>query len=126
MGSYGSSELPPLLIMALGSTVASSTITCVHVTHCCDLQVPLQGATAGRADDDTQDGAAQSGDARQPAEGEEDTDQWVQCERCKRWRVVPDEHWQEVSADEGSAWLCENALWDVLDKPPHEPACDPA
>lgn len=25
-----------------------------------------------------------------------DTDQWVQCDRCRSWRIVPDEGWPSV------------------------------
>ena len=25
--------------------------------------------------------------------------QWVQCDRCRTWRIVPDEHWPAVEAD---------------------------
>ena len=27
------------------------------------------------------------------------TDQWVQCDRCRTWRIVPDQHWPAVEAD---------------------------
>jgi hypothetical protein len=29
----------------------------------------------------------------------EATDQWVQCDRCRTWRIVPDQHWPSVEAD---------------------------
>ena len=82
----------------------------------------VQGAADDR-DDDAQNGPARSGNGERAAEGDEATDQWVQCERCKLWRVVPDEYWQEVSTDEGSAWLCESAAWDVTALTPHKAAC---
>ena len=28
-----------------------------------------------------------------------ETDQWVQCDRCRTWRVVPAQHWPSVEAD---------------------------
>lgn len=53
-------------------------------------------------------------------------DQWVQCERCKTWRMVPPERWADVEADEREDWLCEYASWPVAQFPPHKPACAPA
>ena len=49
---------------------------------------------------------------------------WVQCSRCERWRVVPDEHWGPIdAAAEDADWFCESAPWDVAKFEPFEPAC---
>jgi hypothetical protein len=48
----------------------------------------------------------------------------VQCSRCERWRVVPDEHWAAIdAADEDADWFCEMAPWDVSKFEPFDPAC---
>ena len=36
-------------------------------------------------------GAAAAGGAAAPAGG--GTDQWVQCDRCRSWRIVPESAW---------------------------------
>lgn len=51
------------------------------------------------------------------------TDQWVQCDRCKTWRVVPPEQWPAVEADDREEWLCEYATWAVVKYAPFKPAC---
>jgi hypothetical protein len=56
-------------------------------------------------------------------EGTSATDQWVQCDRCRTWRVVPPEDWPAVEADERDDWLCEYATWDVAKYSPFKPAC---
>ena len=33
------------------------------------------------------------------AAAEPATDQWVQCDRCRTWRIVPDSEWPKVEAD---------------------------
>ncbi len=40
-------------------------------------------------------------DSKAPAAAaaEPETDQWVQCDRCRTWRVVPAQHWPSVEAD---------------------------
>ena len=72
--------------------------------------------------DDVENGEALLEGEEVPVEGEE-TEQWVECDRCKLWRVVPDAHWQDVQADKRSSWLCEYAQWDLEGWPPHKPAC---
>ncbi|KAL4433705.1 hypothetical protein ABPG75_000146 [Micractinium tetrahymenae] len=51
-------------------------------------------------------------------------DEWVQCDRCEVWRLVPGEWAQAVRDDTRQEWLCEYAQWDVASQPPHKPACD--
>ena len=53
----------------------------------------------------------------------EGTDQWVQCDRCRTWRIVPDEHWPAVEADDRDVWYCEYATWDVTQLTPYTPSC---
>lgn len=55
-----------------------------------DGVAPAAEAAAGAA----AGGDAAGGDAAEPA-----TDQWVQCDRCRTWRIVPDAEWPEVEAD---------------------------
>ena len=88
-------------------------------------------------------------DAEAEAEAEVGADQWVQCDRCrtqtccsedlriakrpacllhrcKTWRVVPPEDWEDVQADERPTWLCEyadEAGWDLTKTEPFTPAC---
>lgn len=57
------------------------------------------------------------------APGLEPSDQWVQCERCQMWRLVPNEWWAEVQADDRDEWHCEDAQWDVRATHPHAPPC---
>ena len=58
-----------------------------------------------------------------PVNGTSATDQWVQCDRCRTWRVVPPELWPEVEADDREDWLCEYAAWDVSKFAPFKAAC---
>ena len=44
-------------------------------------------------------GAAAAAAAAAEATAEPVTDQWVQCDRCRTWRIVPDQHWPSVEAD---------------------------
>lgn len=44
-------------------------------------------------------GASAAADAAEAAAAAEATDQWVQCDRCRTWRIVPDQHWPSVEAD---------------------------
>ena len=44
-------------------------------------------------------GAAAAAAAAAEATAEPATDQWVQCDRCRTWRIVPDQHWPSVEAD---------------------------
>lgn len=57
------------------------------------------------------------------APGLEPSDQWVQCERCQTWRLVPNEWWAAVQADDRDEWHCEDAQWDVRATHPHLPPC---
>lgn len=57
-----------------------------------------------------------------PKEGA-DTDQWVQCDRCRTWRVVPPENWPAVEEDDREDWLCDYATWDVSKFTPFKEAC---
>lgn len=56
---------------------------------------------------------------QEPAE----TDHWVQCDRCRTWRIVPDASWPAVEADTRDSWFCEWATWDVRLSVPHNPPC---
>lgn len=49
---------------------------------------------------------------------------WVQCSRCETWRVVPDEHWPRVEADEREDWFCEDAWWDIATMEPFTGPCE--
>ena len=33
------------------------------------------------------------------AAADPETEQWVQCDRCRTWRVVPGQHWPSLEAD---------------------------
>jgi hypothetical protein len=55
--------------------------------------------------------------------GLQPSDQWVQCERCQTWRLVPNEHWQAVQEDEREEWRCEDAQWALTASQPFTPAC---
>src|SRR5690348_9602491 len=57
--------------------------------------------------------AEASGAASVAAAATAGTDQWVQCDRCGTWRIVPDAAWAAVQADERDVWFCEDAQWDV-------------
>jgi hypothetical protein len=54
----------------------------------------------------------------------QEAQRWVQCSRCDTWRVVPDEAWPEVEADDREDWFCEDAWWNVEDMEPFSPACE--
>ena len=56
---------------------------------------------------------------QEPAE----TDHWVQCDRCRTWRIVPDASWPSVEADTRESWFCEWATWDVRTQVPYNPSC---
>ena len=62
---------------------------------------------------------AQPQQQQEPAE----TDHWVQCDRCRTWRIVPDAFWPSVEADTRESWFCEWATWDVRLQVPHNPPC---
>ena len=52
-----------------------------------------------------------------------ETDHWVQCDRCRTWRIVPDASWPAVEADTRDSWFCEWAMWDVRTQVPHNAPC---
>lgn len=56
---------------------------------------------------------------------EEESDQWVHCDRCKTWRIVPDDHWPGVQNDKRSRWFCDYAGWDVRQYKPNTGPCQP-
>ena len=64
-----------------------------------------------------------AGDAAE-ASGE-GTDHWVQCDRCKIWRIVPESGWAAVEADPRDDWLCDYATWDLTEHAPFTAACSP-
>ena len=37
--------------------------------------------------------------ASSAAAADPETEQWVQCDRCRTWRVVPGQHWPSLEAD---------------------------
>mmetsp|Transcript_41 Transcript_41/g.133 ORF Transcript_41/g.133 Transcript_41/m.133 type:complete len:248 (-) Transcript_41:578-1321(-) len=51
------------------------------------------------------------------------TDQWVQCDRCDVWRVVPDSAWAQLAAEESESWQCSDATWNLASIAPFTPAC---
>jgi hypothetical protein len=55
--------------------------------------------------------------------GLEPSDQWVQCERCKTWRLVPNEWWPAVRDDASDEWRCEDAKWALTKSHPFTAAC---
>ncbi|KAL3138449.1 hypothetical protein ABBQ32_006240 [Trebouxia sp. C0010 RCD-2024] len=79
--------------------------------------------------DDTQQAAAPQQSVpqqqAQPQQQQEpaETDHWVQCDRCRTWRIVPDASWPSVEADTRESWFCEWATWDVRLQVPHNPPC---
>ncbi|KAK9843758.1 hypothetical protein WJX81_005092 [Elliptochloris bilobata] len=98
-------------------------------------QAALNADAAG-LDEDNQDGDAQpiedvaaagagAGQASDGAEAaaEPATDQWVQCDRCRTWRIVPDSEWPKVEADPRDVWYCEDASWDVQQYHPQTEPC---
>lgn len=48
---------------------------------------------------EAEDAIAAAGAAAAAEPVVEGTDQWVQCDRCRTWRIVPDQHWPAVEAD---------------------------
>ena len=52
-----------------------------------------------------------SGAVPAAAAPEPETDQWVQCDRCRTWRVVPAQHWPSVEADTSEVSTARVALW---------------
>ena len=55
-----------------------------------------------------------SGAAPTAAAPEPETDQWVQCDRCRTWRVVPAQHWPSVEADTSEVSAARFALWQSM------------
>ena len=83
-----------------------SITPCPNICHTLLQQEEQKGADVlvaardGNAQQETGAASAnllEEGDVA-PVEGE-DTDQWVQCERCRTWRIVPDTAWPAVEAD---------------------------
>jgi len=66
---------------------------------------------------------ARPGRARQSSSSGEEGDKWVQCDRCKQWRIVPDAHWPQIESAGDAAWFCESATWDVRTTQPNTPPC---
>lgn len=69
------------------------------------------------------DGKAARPQDEQTAKDQDSTDQWVQCETCKTWRIVPEAAWAAVEADTRDEWLCSYATWDVSLHAPFTPSC---
>ena len=82
------------------------------------LQEELQQASTPEPEEAAQEPGEAGSDHDQP-----DTDQWVQCDRCKAWRIVPDADWAAVQADDREDWLCEYATWDTADLAPFTAPC---
>ena len=55
-----------------------------------------------------------SGAAPAAAAPEPETDQWVQCDRCRTWRVVPAQHWPSVEADTSEVSAGRITLWQGM------------
>ena len=55
-----------------------------------------------------------SGAAPAAAAPEPETDQWVQCDRCRTWRVVPAQHWPSLEADTSEVSAAQIALWQSM------------
>jgi hypothetical protein len=63
-----------------------------------EMALPEEGARseAGTPTPNSKAPGGAPGAAPAPAS---ETDQWVQCDRCRTWRVVPAQHWPSVEAD---------------------------
>ena len=83
-----------------------------------DAREELQPAAANQQPAPQQQ-QAQPQQQQEPAE----TDHWVQCDRCRTWRIVPDASWPSVEADTRETWFCEWATWDVRLQVPNNPPC---
>ena len=59
---------------------------------------PMDGMAPSAAAAAAAAAAGQAGDGADAA-AELATDQWVQCDRCRTWRIVPDSEWPKVEAD---------------------------
>ena len=55
-----------------------------------------------------------SGAAPAAAAAEPETDQWVQCDRCRTWRVVPAQHWPSVEADTSEVSAARIIVWQSM------------
>lgn len=80
--------------------------------------VVWQQEMADAEDAGTAAGAAAAA-AAEAAAAEPATDQWVQCDRCRTWRIVPDQHWPAVEADPRdvcSPVLCHSQKSDCNDE----------
>jgi hypothetical protein len=38
--------------------------------------------------------------------------EWIMCEQCKKWRVVPSEVAQVLDSSQAAAWTCSMNTWD--------------
>ncbi|KAK9808663.1 hypothetical protein WJX72_001520 [[Myrmecia] bisecta] len=91
-------------------------------------KVPVKRAPGSEADLDEEDYDMLEEPAPvEPAPAQEaeahGTDQWVQCDRCRTWRIVPDKDWPGVQDDPRDHWWCEYATWDVTKLTPFAPPC---
>mmetsp|Transcript_4159 Transcript_4159/g.10021 ORF Transcript_4159/g.10021 Transcript_4159/m.10021 type:complete len:262 (-) Transcript_4159:374-1159(-) len=48
---------------------------------------------------------------------------WIQCDACQTWRIVPDEAWQKMDVDNIESWFCHDAFWNVMDEIPYTKPC---
>ena len=56
-----------------------------------------------------------NGEPEDHSESSEDDSQWVQCDKCKKWRIIP----TIVVASLPTQWFCQNNEWD-----PKRASCD--
>lgn len=49
--------------------------------------------------------------------------EWIMCEQCKKWRVVPPEMAQVLDDSQAAAWTCSMNTWDAP-PPAGTSACD--
>lgn len=67
---------------------------------CIALQEMPSAEDGGRSEAGTPTPSSKaSGAAPAAAAPEPERDRWVQCDRCRTWRVVPAQHWPSVEAD---------------------------
>jgi len=48
---------------------------------------------------------------------------WIQCDACETWRIVPDEDWDALNAEDLDQWFCQDATWDVTKQTPFTRPC---
>jgi hypothetical protein len=56
-------------------------------------------------------------------EAEEEQIEWIMCEQCKKWRMVPTEMAQLLDSAQTAAWTCSQNTWDAP-PPAGTSACD--